>query len=219
MSWYADKVFPYLMEWVMGKEEFRRQRHEALADVYGTVLEIGLGTGLNLPHYPARVTWFTGIDLRVQLPKTLEARSIGLSFPVEIFKLDAERLPFETARFDCVVSTWTLCSIPNVLAALTEVRRVLKPGGSFLFLEHGLSEDPKIARWQNRLTPVQKVVACGCHLNRRIDELVRSAGFSIELLERYQMESLPKIGGSMYRGRAVPLTAEQRQPFKAASGL
>lgn len=219
MSWYADKIFPHLMERVMGKEEFQRQRREVLAGAFGTVLEIGLGTGLNLPHYPARVTWLTGVDLRVQLPKTLEARSVGLSFPVEILKLNAERLPFEDGRFDCVVSTWTLCSIPNVLAALTEVRRVLKPGGSFLFLEHGRSENPSIARWQDWLTPVQKFLACGCHLNRRIDELVRASGFAIELLERYQMESLPKIGGSMYRGRAVPLTAEQRKPFKAASGL
>ncbi len=217
MGWYANRVFPHLMEWVMGKEEFQRQRRDALAGAYGAVLEIGLGTGLNLPHYPARVTWLTGVDLRVQLPKTLEARSIGLSFPVEILKLDAERLPFHDARFDCVVSTWTLCSIPNVLAALAEVRRVLKPGGTFLFLEHGRSEDPKVARWQNWLTPAQKLVACGCHLNRRIDELVRAAGFSIELLERYQMEGLPKPGGAMYRGRAIPTVAASRKPIRAAS--
>jgi ubiquinone/menaquinone biosynthesis C-methylase UbiE len=219
MGWYADKVFPHLMEWVMGKEEFQRQRRDALGGAYGTVLEIGLGTGLNLPHYPARVSWLTAVDPRLQLPKAIEARSVGLSFPVEILRLDAERLSFEDARFDCVVSTWTLCTIPNVLAALGEVRRVLKPGGSFLFLEHGRSEDPKIARWQNWLTPIQKLVACGCHLDRRIDELIRAAGFSIELLERYQMESVPKIGGAMYRGRAVPLTTELRKPVKkAASG-
>jgi ubiquinone/menaquinone biosynthesis C-methylase UbiE len=219
MGWYADKIFPHLMERVMGKEEFQRQRRDALAGAYGTVLEIGLGTGLNLPHYPARVTWLTAVDVRIQLPKTLEARSVGLSFPVEIVKLNAERLPLEDARFDCVVSTWTLCSIPNVLAALTEVRRVLKPGGSFLFLEHGRSDDPAVARWQDWLTPVQKIVGCGCHLNRRIDELVRASGFSIELLERCQMETVPKIGGAMYRGRAVPLSAESRPPVKAASGL
>ena len=219
MGWYADNIFPHLMEWVMGKEEFQRQRREALAGASGAVLEIGLGTGLNLPHYPARVTWLTAVDPRPQLPALVEARSVGLSFPVEILRLNAERLPFEDARFDCVVSTWTLCTIPNVLAALTEVRRVLKPGGSFLFLEHGRSEDPKIARWQDWLTPVQKLVACGCHLNRRMDELIRAAGFSIDLLERYQMEGVPKPGGAMYRGRAVPTTTAMRPPIKAASGL
>jgi len=118
--------------------------------------------------------------------------------------LTAERLPFPDARFDCVVSTWTLCSIPDALAALREVRRVLEPGGLFVFLEHGRSDDPRVARWQERFNPIQRVIGVGCNLNRPIDTLVRDAGFAITRLDRYVIEGEPRLMAEMYRGTASP---------------
>jgi ubiquinone/menaquinone biosynthesis C-methylase UbiE len=111
-------------------------------------------------------------------------------------------LPFENGRFDCVVSTWTLCSIRDINAALREVRRVLKPGGRLVFLEHGRSDDPRTAVWQDRVTPLQRLVACGCHLNRRIDVLIEESGLKIERVDRYVLEGVPRIAGEMYRGVA-----------------
>lgn len=204
MGLYGYYVFPRLMDAVMSKEPFQRQRQEALKEARGTVLEIGFGTGLNVSHYPATVTWLTGIDLQNALPRRVEERSIRASFPIEVLRQSADRLPFDDERFDCVVSTWTLCTIRDVRAALREIRRVLKPAGALLFLEHGLSEDPKIVRWQKILNPFQRLFACGCHLNRPIDRLIREAGFTLERLDRFQMDEVPKPGGAMYRGVARP---------------
>jgi SAM-dependent methyltransferase len=133
----------------------------------------------------------------------------------------AEALPYDDRSFDFVVSTWTLCTIPDPVAALREVRRVLKPGGYFLFLEHGASEDPKVLAWQNRLTPLQRLIACGCHLNRPIDALIRQANFSITQLERFQMAGVPRVAGAMYRGIATPhppLASGCFQPIAPAPG-
>lgn len=204
MGLYGRYIFPRFMDAVMSKEPFQRQRREALKEARGTVLEIGFGTGLNVPHYPATVTWLTGIDLQNALPRRVEERSIQASFPIEVLRQSAERLPFDDERFDCVVSTWTLCTIRDVRAALREIRRVLKPTGALFFLEHGLSEDPRIVRWQKILDPFQRLFACGCHLNRPIDRLIREAGFTLERLDRFQMEEVPQPGGAMYRGVARP---------------
>jgi ubiquinone/menaquinone biosynthesis C-methylase UbiE len=114
-------------------------------------------------------------------------------------------LPYDDRSFDCVVSTWTLCTIPDPVKALRETRRVLKPDGVFLFLEHGRSEDEKIAAWQNRLNPVQNIIGCGCNLNRKIDHIIARAGLKIMTLDRFQMQGVPKLGGEMYRGSATRL--------------
>lgn len=204
MGFYADHVFPRLMELCIGTRKFQEQREQALASVHGNVLEIGFGTGLNLPHYPKGVTWLTALDPAIRLQKTVAQRSAELSFPVQLLHLSAEKLPFEDGRFDCVVSTWTLCTIPDALGALREVQRVLKPGGKFVFLEHGRSGDEKVAKWQDWLNPIQRIIACGCNLNRPIDALIRQAGLRLDLLDRFQMPGIPRIAGEIYRGIATP---------------
>ena len=205
MGFYCDHIFPRLMEWVMAGAEFRHLRRELLASTNGDVLELGIGTGLNLPHYPPTVTELHAVDPAQLLPKTLAARSAHLSFPVHIQRESAETLTYADRRFDSVISTWTLCTIPDPVHALQQVGRVLKPGGTFLFLEHGRSDDQKIAVWQDRLNPIQNAIGCGCNLNRRIDHLISQAGLTITHLERFTMENVPRLGGEMYRGTATRL--------------
>ncbi len=207
MGLYAQHVFPRLMDWTLGGEVPSRERARVLREVGGEVLEIGFGTGLNLAHYPPAVTRLTIIDDAELLRARVDARVAMVPFPVERARLNAERLPFEPARFDYVVSTWTLCTIPDALAAVREIGRVLRPGGRFIFLEHGRSDDPQVARWQDRLNPLQNVMACGCNINRPMDSLIRAGGLDITALERYGLEGMPRIFGEMYRGSAVARSA------------
>jgi ubiquinone/menaquinone biosynthesis C-methylase UbiE len=203
MGWYGEHIFPHLMEWVMGGEEFQKQRSLVLARVNGTVLEIGLGTGLNLPHYPAALSSLHAIDPAHMLPRKIAERSAAIPFPLQIQRTSAETLPYNARSFNFVVSTWTLCTIPDPVKALLEVYRVLKPDGVFLFLEHGRSEDAKVAAWQDRFNPVQNIIGCGCNLNRKIDQIIAQAGLMIMTLDRFQMQSVPRLGGEMYRGAAT----------------
>jgi ubiquinone/menaquinone biosynthesis C-methylase UbiE len=203
MGLYHHHIFPRLMDWVMAGEEFRRLRTELLTPVHGEVLELGIGTGLNLPHYPKTVTWLHAVDPANLLPRVVTERSVSLSFPIRIQHVTAESLPYNDQSFDFVVSTWSLCTIPEPVKALREVRRVLKPYGRFLFLEHGRSEDEKLAVWQDRLNPVQNIIGCGCNLNRKIDHLIAQAGLKIITLDRFQMQSVPRLGGAMYKGTAA----------------
>jgi ubiquinone/menaquinone biosynthesis C-methylase UbiE len=203
MGFYCDHIFPRLMEWVMAGDEFLRLRSELLASAHGEVLELGIGTGLNLPHYPDTVTELHAVDPAQLLPKTIAARSTSLSFPVRIQKGTAETLTHANRRFDYVISTWTLCTIPDPVLALQEVGRVLKPGGMFLFMEHGRSDDRKIAAWQDRLNPIQNVIGCGCNLNRQIDRLISQSGLTIAHLDRFSMQGVPRLAGEMYRGTAT----------------
>ncbi|MDE3221135.1 MAG: class I SAM-dependent methyltransferase [Nitrospirota bacterium] len=200
MGFYATQIFPRLMDWVMSGDEFQQLRKLLLQGARGEVLEIGLGTGLNLPHYPGGVSWLYAVDPAPLLPDRVTRRSRAVAFPVQIKQVSAETLPFDDRTFDCVVSTWTLCTIPDPVKALREVRRVLKPDGVFLFLEHGRSEDDKVAAWQDRLNPVQNIIGCGCNLNRKIDQIIAQAGLKIMTLDRFQMQSVPRLGGEMYRG-------------------
>jgi len=204
MGLYATQIFPHLMDWVMSGDEFQRLRKLLLQGAHGEVLEIGLGTGLNLPHYPGSVSCLHAVDPAPLLPNRVAQRSRVVAFPVQIKQVSAETLPFDDRTFDCVVSTWTLCTIPDPVKALREVRRVLKPNGVFLFLEHGRSEDAKVATWQDRLNPLQRVIGCGCNLNRKIDQLIGQAGLAITKLDRFHMQHVPRLGGAMYRGSAMP---------------
>jgi ubiquinone/menaquinone biosynthesis C-methylase UbiE len=203
MGLYSHHIFPRLMDWVMSGDEFQRLRALLLQDAQGEVLEIGLGTGLNLRHYPKAVSSLYAVEPAPLLPDRVAQRSKSTSFPTQITRVSAETLPFDDRTFDCAVSTWTLCTIPDPVKALQEVRRVLKPTGRFLFLEHGRSENEKIAVWQDRLNPIQRIVGCGCNLNRRIDQLISQAGLCITKLDRFQMETVPRPGGVMYRGAAT----------------
>ena len=204
MGFYADHVFPHLMDWTLGTRRFQELREQALASAQGHVLEIGFGTGLNLPHYPQAVTSLTALDPATLLPKKVARRISRGSLPVKLVRLSAETLPFEDGRFDCAVSTWTLCTIPNPVAALREVRRVLKPSGTYVFLEHGRSDDAWVAKWQDFFNPIQRVIACGCNLNRPIDALISQGGLKIDRLDRFLLPGVPRIVGEMYRGVARP---------------
>ncbi len=203
MGFYCEHIFPRLMEWVMAGDEFHRLRRELLAPIHGEVLELGIGTGLNIPHYPDTIAELHVVDPASLLPKIVASRCTRAPFPVRFQQRTAETLPYLDKRFDYVVSTWTLCTIPDPVRALQEVGRVLKPEGRFLFLEHGRSDDRKIAAWQDRLNPIQNVIGCGCHLNRQIDQLIAQAGLHIAQLDRFSMRDVPRLAGEMYRGAAT----------------
>lgn len=202
MGLYRNHVFPRLMDWVLGQPQMQRERARALADARGEVLEIGFGTGLNLPHYPGAVTRLHVVDPEAALASRVAARIASAPFPVERRQLAAERLPYADASFDCVVSTWTLCTIPDTAAALAEVGRVLRPEGTYLFLEHGRSDDTQVARWQDRFNPLQRLLGCGCNINRPIARMIGDSGLAITALERYTLVGQPRIAAEMYRGTA-----------------
>lgn len=202
MGLYADIILPRLLDWTLSQDVVTRHRHAALAEARGDVLEVGFGTGLNLPHYPAAVRMLTAIDSSPAMGPLARARIAASGIPVEQRVLDGERLPFPDEAFDTVASTFTLCSIEDVDRALAEMRRVLKPEGRFLFLEHGLSPEPRVRAWQHRLTPVQRALAGNCRLDRDIAALVAAQGFTILRLERSYMEKAPKVSGYLYTGVA-----------------
>lgn len=203
MSLYSRHVFPYVLDWLMSQPAFTQARAELLADIAGNVLEIGFGTGLNLSHYPTTVNQLTTVDVNPGVHRLAEKRLADAAMPVRFALISGENLPMADASFDAVVSTWTLCSIPDVESALQEVRRVLKPGGKFYFVEHGLSPDTKIAKWQHRLTPVQKIIADGCHLNRDHLALISAAGLEVVEKRQFQAQGLPAVGAFMTLGVAV----------------
>ncbi|MEL6494515.1 MAG: class I SAM-dependent methyltransferase [Cyanobacteria bacterium J06623_7] len=202
MGFYSNLVIPYCIDCAMSGSSLQQYRQQLLEDVAGEVLEIGFGTGLNLPHYPESVTKITTIDPNPGMKKLAQPRIDASQITVNYKVLSGESLPLEDASFDSVVCTWTLCSIPQVEKAIAEIYRLLKPGGKFWFIEHGLSHEPGIQNWQNRLTPVQKIIADGCHLNRRIDRLVRQKFTNVDI-EQFYIPKLPKVIGYMYRGIAT----------------
>lgn len=202
-DWYDRYVLPRILDRVM--RDFDEERAPTLAGARGEVLEVGFGTGLNLPHYPEGVARLVTVDPMVALEKRVAARVAAAPFPVERHALRADGdLPFDAGRFDAVTVTWTLCTIPEPGRALAEMRRVLKKEGRLLFVEHGRSDAEGLARWQDRINPVWKRIAGGCHLNRRPDRLLEEAGFRVEGLERWRHPDAPKIAAELYRGRAVP---------------
>ena len=178
MGFYSRQIFPRLCDWVMSDPRMAALRKETLAEVGGEVLEVGFGTGLNLPHYPSGVRRITTVDPNTGMGKLARRRITESGIVVDQRVLGGEQLPFGDGLFDCVVSTWTLCSIPEIERALAEVYRVLRPGGRFVFLEHGLSDDPTVRRWQRRLNPLQRLVGEGCRLDLDVPALVRSQPFA-----------------------------------------
>lgn len=203
MGFYSRHIFSRLLDASLGSTVIQSERKKALATARGEVLEIGFGTGLNLPFYPDDVTKLVAIDSEKMLEERVSSRIAIAKMPVEQIQLDASgKLPFADASFDTVVTTFTLCSIKDVSSALIEMRRVLKPSGAFLFCEHGRSDDAKIARWQDRLNPLQNIIACGCNINRPIDQLIIEASFQLLNLERYVLPDMPRIFSEIYRGAA-----------------
>jgi len=186
----------------MSGPSFAAYRRELLAYANGRTLEIGFGTGLNLAYYPNTVTQVTTVDPNRGMHKLAQKRVQSVPIPVETQVASGECLPFEADRFDTVVSTWTLCSIPDVSQALDEIHRVLKPGGRFLFIEHGLSDQPGIQAWQHRLTPFQKIIGDGCHLNRDMAYLIAQQFSSLDI-KAFNAPNFPKVAGYFYQGIAT----------------
>jgi ubiquinone/menaquinone biosynthesis C-methylase UbiE len=203
MSLYRDLVLPRLLHGAMRNPELVPYRKRALKQAQGRVLEIGIGSGLNLQHYPKAVGRVFGLEPSAHLAAMARRAASGVAFPVNVIEESAETIPLDDGTIDVVVSTWTLCSVSDVGRALAELRRVLKPGGLFLFVEHGLSPDQSVRSWQHRLTPVWRCCAGGCHLNRPIDELVESSGFRCTALRTGYAKG-PRPMTFMYEGSAHP---------------
>ena len=204
MGFYEEQILPRGINWAMSGKRFSTLRKQYLKDVGGKVLEVGFGSGLNLPFYTSRVTHLYALDPSEVGRRLAKKRIRRVSFPVEFVELDGIHIVLPDQSVDAVVSTWTLCTIPDPVFALQEIRRVLKPGGVFYFLEHGISPDRGVARLQNLWNPIQKRIAGGCHVNRDIDHLIQDAGFKILGHKRFYMEG-PKIFSYMYGGAASPL--------------
>jgi ubiquinone/menaquinone biosynthesis C-methylase UbiE len=203
VGFYSQFIFPRLCDLVLGGPRVARHRRELLARAAGDVLEIGFGTGLNLPHYPPAVRRLTVIDPNVGMHRLARRRLAHVGIPVERHVLAGERLPFAADSFDCVVSTFTLCSITDVERALAEVYRVLKPGGRFLFLEHGLSPEPRVQVWQRRLNWLEQRLADGCRLDRGIRTLVAGPPFASLDVAEFYLERMPRTHGYLSRGVAT----------------
>lgn len=203
MGFYGRYIFPRLMDSTLSIEQIQNLRRSVLAAVRGEVFEIGFGTGLNLPHYPAGVKQITTVDPNPGMQRLAERRIANSSIKVVHHTLNGETLPLGDASFDAVVSTFTLCSIRDVDKALSEMWRILKPSGRFHFVEHGLSDDPRIQWWQHKLTPLQRRIGDGCHLNRDAGALIARNGFRFEKLDNFYLKALPRVGGYLYCGVAL----------------
>jgi len=201
MGLYNDRVLPHLLSLAMRNKDLETYRRRLVPTAAGRVLEIGIGSGLNLPFYGPGVVELIGLDPSASLLRMAGGQAARSGIGVRMLEGSAEAIPLEDASFDTVLTTWTLCSIRDAVAALAEIRRVLKPIGNLLFVEHGSAPDVGVARWQNRLTPLWKPIAGGCHLNRPIEALIRRAGFEIPDLQVGYMAG-PRPFTFMYEGRA-----------------
>ena len=204
MGFYGKYVLPTLTDLAMRNAAARTERARFVPQATGVVLEIGVGSGLNIPIYGSGVRKLYALDPSAELLRMARPRAERAPFPVELLEHPAEAIPLGNASVDTVVTTWTLCTIPDALAALREMRRVLRPDGRLIFIEHGRSTDPGVLRWQDRLTPLWRMVTGGCHLNRPIDELLAQGGFQVSEIERGYGAG-PRIGAYLYRGIARPV--------------
>ncbi|HYK33598.1 MAG TPA: class I SAM-dependent methyltransferase [Streptosporangiaceae bacterium] len=202
MGWYERQILPRIVDLSLRSADFGRIRANVTGDLDGEVLEIGFGSGLNVPYYPATLTKVLAIDPATTGRKLAAQRIARCAVPIEFAGLDAGALPADDGSVDHVLSTWTLCTVPDPALALAEIRRVLRPGGSLHFAEHGLAPDEKVARFQHRFTPVQRRVFGGCHLDRPIDQLVTDAGFELAKLDTYYMPG-PRWVGYTFEGVAT----------------
>ena len=187
----------------MRQEALLPFRRRVIGAAEGRVLEVGIGSGLNLPLYGPRVRAVVGLEPSPELLRMARDRAVTAQIAVELIEASAETIPLDAASIDTVVTTWTLCTIPDAPRALAELRRVLKPGGALLFVEHGRAPGPGVARWQDRLDPLWWRVAGGCHLNRKIDDLISGSGFRIDALANARLPG-PRTHTFLYEGRARP---------------
>lgn len=202
MGLWTEQVVPRVADRTLDSAQLRAVRARVCAGLGGELLEIGFGSGLNVPHYPAAVSRVTAVEPSDVGWRLAAARVGGAAVPVQRAGLDGQSLPFADDAFDAALSTFTLCTIPDPVAALREVRRVLRPGGALHFVEHGRAPDPAVRRWQERIEPVQRRVAGGCHLTRPVDELLIGAGFVLERLDRQYLPGQPRPFAALYEGVA-----------------
>lgn len=203
---YARWVFPTFYDRVMKSEDHELRRARLAEGAAGRVLEIGIGTGLNLAYYPEAVrrAGMWAVEPNPGMRRRAEARAAELGVPLDVASAAAEALPFEDARFDTVVTSHALCSVRDVEESLAEIRRVLRPGGRLLFLEHGRAEDPAVARWQRRIGPVWRLVGAGCRLDVPVPSTLEQAGFRIARLRRGYLQGAPRTHGFLFEGIAQP---------------
>lgn len=201
MNVYDKWILPRLTDLVMRNKEATRYRSQLVPEACGTVLEIGVGSGLNLPYYGTAVSRLYGLDPSEELLQMARKKASAAPFPVEFLAHTGEEIPLDDCCFDTIVTTWTLCTIPDPVKALKEMRRVLKPGGSLLFAEHGFAPDASVRSWQERLNPLWRRITGGCNLNRKMDELIRTSGFRIVQLDMAYAKGLRPMS-YIYSGRA-----------------
>ena len=200
IGFYERRIFPWLNDRLGADPELRRLRADVVKPANGRVIEVGFGSGANLPYYPRAVTSVVGIEPNVGMLERAASRIRAFDGSVEIVVGRAERLPFADRSFDTAVSTLTLCSVLDPIATLRELSRVLRDDGQLILMEHGRSLDPSVARWQDRLNPLQKIVACGCHLNRPVADLAASSGFSTDGLHQSYLPKVPRTHGCFSMG-------------------
>jgi ubiquinone/menaquinone biosynthesis C-methylase UbiE len=201
MGFYSEHIVPRCTDFMLSRAPILKLRQRVTQGLGGDLLEIGFGSGLNVPYYPASVKRVLAVEPSPVGRKLAERRVRASTVPVEWSGLDGECLTLPDASADCALTTFTLCTIPDVEGALRELRRVIRPGGMLHFLEHGRSPDPKVAKWQDRLDPLQQRMAAGCHLNRPTADLLRAAGFCLDQLDNYYLPG-PKFAGYISEGRA-----------------
>ncbi|MBI5814774.1 MAG: class I SAM-dependent methyltransferase [Nitrospinae bacterium] len=199
---YSRFVFPVIADYALSRPHIAERRKAALAQAAGRILEIGFGSGLNLAHYPPGVRKISTVEPNAGMTKLARKRIAASGMEIEIHHSTGAAIPYGEGEFDSVVCTWTLCSVDDLAGVMGEVGRVLKPGGRFLFLEHGASGNPKTKKWQDRLTPINRIIADGCHLNRDIPAIVESGGLKIVRLEKSTLENAPSVMGNIYMGVA-----------------
>ena len=203
MGFYRRRILPRLIHLGMRQKQLAPMREQLVTETRGRVLEIGIGSGLNLPFYPRELDILLGLDPSRELLQIAKRHSSWVHFPVKLSEGRAEDIPLDDGAVDHVVMSWTLCSVADPPRVLAEVRRVLRPGGSLLFVEHGRAPEPRVRRWQDRLTPAWRRVAGGCHLNRPIARLIENSGLRVAELKAGYLVTGPKIATYHYRGRAL----------------